>query len=116
MGITAWRGTGTPAWRRSGGWRTKIGCLTHGRSPTRTAGGIDTFTGQVLAAGFAKYGVDVRQQRDLWHCVLKHAMLNFQSAKRFIDRIGGRLGEKSEDGLLFALPANATVVLAEARA
>lgn len=80
------------------------------------AGGIDVLTAQVLATGFARYGVELSQQQQLWHCVLKHAMLNFQSAKRFIDRIGSRLGEKSSDGLLFAVPANAVAVIAEAKA
>jgi ParB-like chromosome segregation protein Spo0J len=85
-----------------------------GASPA--AGGIDILTGQVLANGFARYGVEPQQQQQLWHCVLKHALLNFQSAKRFIDRIGSRLAEKSSDGMLFAMPANAVAVVAEAKA
>jgi len=78
-------------------------------------GGIDKLTAQVLAGGFQRYGVDHATQQQLWHCFLKGATLNFQSAKKLIDRIGGRLAEKSADGMLFAMPANVAVVLQEAR-
>jgi hypothetical protein len=79
------------------------------------AGGIDVLTAQVLANGFKRFGVDAGRQQDLWHQCLKHAMLNFQSARKFIDAIGARLSEKQTDGVLFAIPASAAVVLQEAR-
>lgn len=80
------------------------------------AGGIDEMTGRVLATGFERFGIDHARQQQLWHGVLKHAMLNFQSAKVFIDSIGGRLAEsRGGDDLLFALPANAAAVVADAR-
>jgi hypothetical protein len=78
-------------------------------------GGIDKLTAQVLASGFERYGVNHSTQQQLWHCFLKCATLNFQSAKKLIDRIGGRLAEKSADGMLFAMPANVATVLQEAR-
>jgi hypothetical protein len=80
------------------------------------AGGIDQLTAQVLATGFARHGIDVTTQQQLWHCFLKSAQLNFQSAKKLVDRIGARLAEKSGgDEFLFSIPANAGVVLQEAR-
>ena len=82
------------------------------------AGGIDVLTAQVLANGFKRFNVAPAQQQQLWHCCLKHAMLNFQSAKKFIDRIGAKLGQRHDAGdeVLFSIPANAVAVVAEAKA
>ena len=78
------------------------------------AGGIDYRTAVVLAGGFIRYGVDAQRQQELWHRCLKHAMLNFQSARKFIATIGPQMKQTRSKGLLFKLPANAVKVLDDA--
>jgi hypothetical protein len=85
-----------------------------GQSPA--AGGIDVLTAQVLATGFERYAIGPAQQRDLWHGVLKGAMLNFQSSKRFIEQIGPSMADRKSDGMLFEMPANAMAVVEDAKA
>ncbi len=80
-----------------------------------TSGGIDIITAQVLACAFVEHKIEKGQQQQLWHCFLKHAQLNFQSAKKFMQRIGAKLGAKTADGMLFEIPANAIAVIHEAR-
>ena len=70
----------------------------------------------MLAAGFQKYAVDVQRQQQLWHECLKHAMLNFQSARKFIATIGPKMKETGRTGLMFKMPVNAVAVLNDAGA
>lgn len=80
------------------------------------AGGIDEATARVLAVGFERYGIAPDRQQQLWHSCLKDSTLNFQSAAAFLRLIGAKMGERSEERMLFEIPVNAGTVVAEAKA
>ena len=77
------------------------------------AGGIDFATACVLAVGFQRHEIEPQRQQEIWHGALKHAMLNFQSARKFIEAVGPKM--KGRQGALFVLPKNAAAAMEEAR-